>query len=150
MVQLTECLLNAHHENKASVQALVTKATEELIATIKEPSSLDIETDTEKVDAAADSLSSYLRRKPDMGVVTQLRQGLKGLIALQDQEYDSFVDKVLTISKNPNLNWRYVWSASRFLYCMTRRDKPTDLRLARFFAENVQNPHPRIRDFGTM
>lgn len=150
LVQLAECLLSAHHENKASVQALVTKATDELVAAIKEPFALDVSPGTDKVDAAADALDAILRRKTDPAVVSKLRQGLKDLVALQECEYDIFVDRVIAISQNPNLNWRYVWSASRLLYDMTRRDKPTDLRLARFFAEHVQNPHPRIRDFGTV
>jgi proteasome activator subunit 4 len=150
LLPLTECLLNAHHENKASVQALVTKATDELIATIKEPISLHMEIDVDRVDAAAQGLTAVLKRNIDLTVVGKIRKGLNDLITVQDREYDTFIDRVLAISKNPALNWRYVLSAARFLYSMTRRDLPADTRLLQFFADHVQNPHPRIRDYGTM
>ncbi len=150
LVQLTECLLNAHHENKASVQALVAKATDELISAIKEPLSFDLDIQTDRVDAAADGVASIITYRLEQGVVESLHQGMKDCTSQQDTEWDTFVDRVLSIAANSQLNWRYVLSASRFLLAITRRDRPVDVRLARFFAENVQNPHPRIRDFGTV
>lgn len=150
LVELTTCLLSAHHENKASVQALVAKATDELISKLKEPTSFDSDVRTEKVDEAAKRLAASLTIKTSTDVVERLHAGLTDKTKQQDQEWDKFVDQVIGIAKSPALNWRYVLSASRFLLGATRRDRPTDERLARFFAENVQNPHPRIRDFGTV
>ncbi|WVQ63803.1 uncharacterized protein L199_001958 [Kwoniella botswanensis] len=150
LLQLTQCLLGAHHENKASVQALVAKATDELIQRIKEPTSFDMDIRTEKVHAAADSLASLLSYQPDRSIIDKIHQGTTDRLTHQDQQWDIFVDKVLEIANTPGLNWRYVLSASRFLLTVMRRDKPTDKRLAGFFMGNVQNPHPRIRDYGTV
>ena len=150
LVQLTECLLNAHHENKASVQGLVAKAIDELVSKIEEPVSFDLHIRTERVDAAADNLSHIIRCKPDPKLISDLHQGLKDRTEIQDRQWDAFVQRVLAIATDPQLNWRYVLSACRFLLAVTRRDRPIDTRLARFFAENAQNPHPRIRDFGTV
>jgi proteasome activator subunit 4 len=149
LFELTECLLNAHHENKASVQALVAKATDELIGQIKQPSSFDLHVGVEKTEAAAEALVGLISYKPNEEVVGRLRQGMRDRITQQDGQWEVFIEKVLRIAADPTLNWRYVLAASRFLYQMTRKDRPTDIRLARFFAENVLNPHPRIRDFGT-
>lgn len=153
LVRLTECLLNAHHENKASVQGLVSKATDELIAYVKEPTSFVLlNVRTERLDAAIADVENLLSsgRRPDADVVQQIRNGMQIQQELQDREWNLFIDKVLAIANDTTLNWRYALAASRFLYCMTRRDQATDLRLAGFFANNVQNPHPRIRDFGTV
>ncbi|WRT69165.1 uncharacterized protein IL334_006149 [Kwoniella shivajii] len=148
LLQLTECLLNAHHENKASVQALVAKATDELVQRIKEPVSFNLDVRTEKVNKAVDDLASILSYRPNSTLIQEIKQGEIDRLQYQDQQWDIFVDRVLVIANAPGLNWRYVLSASRFLQCVMRRDKPTDLRLARYFMSNVQNPHPRIRDYG--
>jgi proteasome activator subunit 4 len=149
LVELTECLLNAHHETKASVQALVAKATDELISQIRQPISFDIAVRTDQVNTAADALAGLIKVKPDQDLVVRLHHGARSKIVLQDEQWEIFVEKVLGIATTPSLNWRYVLAASRFLYQITRRDRPTDTRLAKFFASNVLNPHPRIRDFGT-
>lgn len=150
LLQLAECLLGAHHENKASVQALVSKATEELIQHIQEPTSFDLEVGLAKVDEAANHLAEGLGPKPDPDVVKRTHQGLTDRIAQQDLEWDRFVDKVIEIAENPTLNWRYSLWASKLLYSVMRRDRPIDVRLAKFFAGNVQNAHPRIRDYGIL
>ena len=150
LLELTDCLLNAHHENKASVQALVTKATDELISHLKEPSSFMISSRCEGVDEAANHLAAAIRYKPDDGVIKQTDQGIRDRIAQQDVAWDKFVDRVIAIATTPQLNWRYALSASKLLLNMTRRDRPTDVRLAKFFAGNVQNPHPKIRDYGIL
>jgi proteasome activator subunit 4 len=150
LLQLTECLLGAHHENKASVQALVTKATDELISKMKEPESFNIDVQNEAVDAAADAIVEIISVKPSQAVVDSVHRGEKEKIAKQDEQYDLFVDRVIAISQSPALNWRYVLSTCRFLYNVTRRDRPTDMRLLKFFLGNIPNAHPRIRDYGVV
>lgn len=150
LVELAECLLNAHHENKASVQALIAKATDELIRKMKEPSSFTVDIRTEKVDAAADAVANVIKAQPDQSVISRLVDGLQSRTVQQDQQWNIFIDRVIAIAQKPQLNWRYTLSACRFLMKVMRRDKPVDTRLAQFFIANVQNPHPKIRDFGTV
>jgi proteasome activator subunit 4 len=150
LLQLTECLLGAHHETKATVQALVSKATDELIASMKAPLSFNLDVRMEGVYGAADRLEGAIRFKSSPELVERLKAANVKRLKEQDEQSDRFVDRVIEIAKNPQLNWRYVLSASKFLLHMTRRDRPTDVRLAKFFAANVQNPHPRIRDYGTV
>lgn len=150
LVELAECLLNAHHENKASVQALVHKAIDELISGMKEPNSHLIDVAMDKVDAAAMSMEQIIRYKPDPDLIQRLHEGIKGVVAKQDEQWDIFVDRVIGIAQNPQLNWRYQLAASRFLLAAARRDRPTDVRMAKFFVQGMINPHPRIRDFGTV
>lgn len=148
LVRLAECLLNAHHENKASVQALVSKATDDLIASMREPTSYLTDFQVDAVDAAVDRLSESLRYKPDTSLIQRLNISLRDTKALQDDQWDNFVDRVMAIAANPQLNWRYHHSASRLLYVVIRRDKPSDVRLATYFSKGMTDAHPRIRDYG--
>ncbi|ORY33092.1 putative membrane protein [Naematelia encephala] len=149
LVELTECLLNAHHETKPSVQALVAKATEELLAAIKEPVSFQMSVKCEGIDAAAESLTAALQNKPDNGIVQRLERAITERLAAQDEQWNIFVDRVIQVAAGTvNLNWRYALAASRFLLAVVRRDRPTDMRLAKFFVETVSDKHPRIRDYG--
>lgn len=148
LVRLVECLLNAHHENKASVQALVAKATDELIATMKEPTSHLVEYRCEGVDRAVDQLIGAIRYKPDMALVERLNAGIRGVKAVQEEQWNILVDRVMSIAADPQLNWRYSVAASRILYGIVRRDKPSDVRLASYFAKSMTNAHPKIRDYG--
>lgn len=150
LLELTECLLGAHHENKASVQAQIAKATEELISSIKEPCSFDMDIRCEGIDAATEGVLSVLKKTADLDLVKKTHQALHDKIALQDAEWDRFVDRVIVIASNPQLNWRYTLWASKLLYSVMRRDRPIDIRLAKFFSNNVQNAHPRIRDYGIL
>ncbi|ORX39177.1 putative membrane protein [Kockovaella imperatae] len=145
--RLVECLLSAHHENKASIQTLISKATEELLGSLRTTTTYEVNVRVQEVDAAVGSLDEYLTRKTSPKVVEELHNALVESRQFQDAQYDRFVDKLITIASDPSLNWRYVISASRFLLVCVRRDIPTDVRLAKYFGENAQNPHPRIRDF---
>jgi proteasome activator subunit 4 len=148
LVRLVECLLSAHHENKASVQALVAKATEELIASMKEPTSHLIEYQCKGADKAVDQLIGSLRYKPDMELVKRLNDSIRNVKVVQDEQWNNLVDRVISIASNPQLNWRYSVAASRILYVVVRRDKPSDVRLAEYFAKSMTNAHPKIRDYG--
>lgn len=148
IVRLAECLLNAHHENKASVQALVAKATEELIVSMKEPTSYLTEFQVEAVDLAVDQLTEAIRYKPDLALVARLHDSIRNVKVVQDQQWNIFVDRVMALAANPQLNWRYSLAASRLLYVVIRRDRPSDPRLSKFFAQGMTNAHPRIRDYG--
>ena len=144
--RLAESLLNAHHQPKPSIQALVAKATEELVGAMREPSSVDINIRCEGVDEAVRSLDGYLTHKSDSKLVDRLHTAIVENRAVQDAQYDKFVDMLIAIASDPSLNWRYAVFASRFLITLSRRDQPVDIRLAKYFAENAQHPHPRIRD----
>nr|ODN78210.1 proteasome activator subunit 4 [Cryptococcus depauperatus CBS 7841] len=150
LLELAEHLLNAHHENKASVQALISKATDELIGRIKEPTTFDMDVGLEKVILAAKELTAQISYPPDSALIDLVHQGTLERFHKQNQQWDIFVDRILAIAKNPNLNWRYVLSAARFLLAVGRRDRPIDLRLTEFFMGNVQNALPRIRDYGVV
>ena len=148
LVRLVECLLSAHHENKASVQALVAKATEELIASMKEPTSHLLEYRCDGVDRAVDQLAGAIRYKPDVELVKRLNDSIRNVKVVQDEQWNILVDRVISIAANPQLNWRYSVAASRILYMVIRRDKPSDVRLAAFFAKSMTAAHPKIRDYG--
>ena len=147
LVTLVESLLNAHHENKASVQALVTKAIEELLGSIREPTSAIVEYRVENVDKAIDSMVEIIRYKPNPELIQRFNNSIRKVKAAQDQQWDILVDKVISIASDPQLNWRYVLSASRILLQVQRRDRPTDVRMAKFHSEAMLNAHPRLRDY---
>lgn len=148
VLPLAEALLHCYHENKASVQALVSKAVDEFIAGINQPSSFQLEVGTQAVDIAAEATAEILTIKPQVDVVEKLKAGLREKIQTQDSEWDRLVDSIISIAQTPNLNWRYSLWSSKLLYAVLRRDRPADLRLAQFFGKNVHNPHPRLRDYG--
>ncbi|WOO84927.1 Autophagy-related protein 22 [Vanrija pseudolonga] len=150
LVPLVECLLNAHHETKASVQTLVNKAIDELLAKLREPVTFRLDLRVEATDFAADDLIALLQHyKPSQSVIERTAQGDIARLDKQNAQYDLLIDRVRAKAADPTLNWRYVQAAARFLYAMTRRDRPTDPRLLQFFLTNVANAHPRIRDYGS-
>ncbi|WVQ81077.1 hypothetical protein IAT38_003199 [Cryptococcus sp. DSM 104549] len=148
LLTLTELLLGAHHENKASIQGLVHKAADELIAQIQEPVCFDMDVRLDKVYTAADELETLIAHKPSQETVAKIREGTIARLAHQDEQWDIFVNRVGAVARDTTLNWRYVLWASRCLLAAERRDRPTDLRLTEFFMESIQNVHPRIRDYG--
>ena len=147
---LTKSLLDAHHQNKESIQKLVAKATEELLGLVQEPTSFIGDVKVEGLDKATDAVVSLLHTKLDASVVAKIVDAKKTRIAHQDEQWNTYIDQLLDVAKNTTLNWRYNSSATRFLYAMIRRDRPTDVRLAEFFGENAQNPHPRLRDLAVL
>lgn len=147
LVRIVELLLNAHHENKASIQALVTKSLEELLAVIKQPTTSQIKYRLEDVDKAADSLVEAIRFKPDSALIERLHNSLLEVKTVQDEQWDILVDRVIAIASEPQLNWRYVQAASRILLHVARRDRPVDVRMAKFHAQSLLNPLPRLRDY---
>ncbi|KAK4685506.1 proteasome activator subunit 4, partial [Tremellales sp. Uapishka_1] len=148
LVQLVVTLLNCYHENKTSIQNLVAKAMESVIAGISQPSSFDLAVRTEGSNLAADAVVDLIRCKPDPNVIQAIRKGITDKIAIQDQQWEIFVEKVLAVATNPQMNWKYALAAERFLSKIQRRDRPTDLRLAKFFMEKTSDAIPRIRDYG--
>lgn len=145
-VQLAECLLHAHHETKASIQTQISKAMEELISAIRDPSHFNPDFGTQGLDTAADAVCTVIKNRPDTALVLRLRQAIVDFRAEVDVQHDRFVSRVLEIVSDESLNWRYSLWASRLLGRVVRRDGPADVRLTRFFAWNVLNPHPRLRD----
>ena len=150
LLELAECLLGAHHENKASVQSLVAKATEELISHVKEPTSFNLEVGLSGVDKAANALAMGIKLEPNQGLVDRLHESNLDRLVQQDEEWSHFVDRIIEIAEDTTLNWRYSLWALKLLYAVMRRDKPVDVRLAKLFARNMRNPHPRIRDYGIL
>ncbi|KAL7421289.1 Proteasome activator BLM10 [Cryptotrichosporon argae] len=149
LVDIVECLLKAHFEEKQSVQALIAKTNDELLAKIREPVTFRLDVRCEAADAAADALVQLLAYKPSGDVVGRAIAGEESRIAYQEEQYDILIDRVLAIADNSALNWRYLQSCARYIYSMTRRDKASDKRLMTFFLDKLRNPHPRIRDYGT-
>lgn len=147
---LIDALLAAHHENKTSIQTLVNKSIEELLGKIREPVTFRLEYKVENTDKAADALANQLTIvKPDPEFIGRIVEGEERRLQHQDEEYDTIVDHVRAKAQDTTLNWRYQQAAARFLFVMTRRDRPTDRRLLEYFLNNIQNPHPRIRDFAS-
>lgn len=147
LVRLVECLLSAHHETKASIQALVTKSIEELLGSMREPTSAIVEYRVEGVDKTIDSMVEVLRYKPDADLITRFNSNIRKVKAAQDEQWDILVDRVIAIASQPQLNWRYVLSASRILLQVQRRDRPTDVRMAKFHSQAMSNAHPKLRDY---
>lgn len=147
--ELVMSLLNAHHENKASVQSLVSRAMEELLSRVKEPANFGMDYGTSAADEACESLANGLISvQPSDTLAAALRHAVKAERDLMDDRWSPLVDNVIGVAKDPALNWRYHHMAGRFLASMLRRDQPTDIRLAKFFAELVQVDHPKMRECG--
>ncbi|BEI84863.1 hypothetical protein CcaverHIS002_0502640 [Cutaneotrichosporon cavernicola] len=151
LVELVDCLLGAHHETKASIQTLVGKAIDELISKMREPVMFRLNLKVDTSEKAADDLVEAAGGpiKPSEAVIRATDEGEVARLAFQDEQYDKLVDHVRSTTQDPTLNWRYQQAAARFLYSLTRRDRPTDPRLLEFFLTNVGNSHPRIRDYGS-
>jgi proteasome activator subunit 4 len=125
----------------------VTKAIEELLGSMREPLSGLVEYRVEGLDKAIDSMVEVIRYKPDLELVQRFNGNLRKVKSAQDEQWDILVDRVIAIASTPQLNWRYVLSASRILLQVQRRDRPTDVRMAKFHAQAMLNAHPRLRDY---
>jgi proteasome activator subunit 4 len=148
LVRIIETLLNAHHETKASVQALVTKALDELLSLVREPSTSLKRYRVNDVDRAVDSMVEAIRYKPNPALVQEVHDNLLRAKTVQDEQWDLLVDRVIAIATAPQLGWRYVMASSRVLVQIGRRDRPADIRLAKFHAQFLLNSHPELRELG--
>jgi proteasome activator subunit 4 len=99
--------------------------------------------------AADDVLAQLTLHTPSADLIKRISAGEDARLAHQNQQYDILLDNVIAKTHESSLNWRYHQAATRFLYSMTRRDRPTDSRLLGYFLSNVSNAHPRIRDYGS-
>lgn len=148
LVQHVDSLLNAHHEPKASIQTLVIKAMEETVTKVREPTMFQYDVGTEAVDQAADDLTALISIKPDAQLIEAVKAADDARIKYQEEQYDLLVDHIRKNAADTSLNWRYQQAATRFLFSLVRRDRPTDVRLVDTFLQTAMNPHPRIRDYG--
>ncbi|KDQ54780.1 hypothetical protein JAAARDRAFT_134622 [Jaapia argillacea MUCL 33604] len=141
-------LLECQHQEKPSVQKLVGSLAHDCLAHLSEES---VHTDSYLEDAPRideallrleEEFSSAL---VDRNLLAQVLQKSPARASSRNVSSQRVCSAVLEIALRSTTHWRYVQMATRFLFCLLRRDNPTTPELAKFFFENTVSPHSTIR-----
>ncbi|KAL1690120.1 hypothetical protein GGG16DRAFT_125867 [Schizophyllum commune] len=140
-------LLDCQHEEKPSVQKLVTQIASDFLPYISEEvtPAWDV-CDVLGVDGAVNELvSEFSPGCVDEGLGRLAHEKAGGRVKRWQKAHGELVTSILGIAGKPTTHWRYVLLAARFLFNLIRRDVPTAPELAAFFARETLSPQPTIR-----
>ncbi|KAG2149717.1 armadillo-type protein [Suillus cothurnatus] len=146
--QYLVALLECQHEEKPSIQKLVTTfSTECLIHLSEEVIRTSAYTaPTPGVDSSIRTLEeefspAVIDRKLTKAAVECAVKRIKQCL----EETNETVRSILEIASRPTTHWRYVHMAVKFLMGFLRRDAVAPPELVRFFMEQTLSPQPGIR-----
>ncbi|KAL4264291.1 BLM10 family protein [Pleurotus pulmonarius] len=141
-------LLECQHEEKPSVQKLVSSLSQELLAHLSEEAfhTEAYTLDTPRLndvllELAAEFSASFVNQQ----LLSEATAKSSIRVAKRAVLYQSTVTSILNVVMSPQTHWRYVQTALRFLVGLVRRDVPTSADLAKLFMELCTNPQPSIR-----
>lgn len=146
--QYLVALLECQHEEKPSIQKLVTTFSTECLIHLSEEviRTSSYTAPTPGVDASIRTLEeefspAVVDRKLTKAAVDCAAERAKRCL----EETDKTVHSILEIASRPTTHWRYVHMAMKFLMGFLRRDAVAPPELARFFMEQTLSPQPGIR-----
>ncbi|KAH9487094.1 Proteasome activator complex subunit 4 [Psilocybe cubensis] len=141
-------LLECQHEEKPSIQKLVTSLSQDCVTHLNEEATHTdaYELDTPRLDDALRELernfsSSFINHDLLNSALqkTQVRASKREIL------YIDTVSSILQLASRPTTHWRYLQSAARFLYGLLRRDAVPSPDLSKFFLSQTISPQPTIR-----
>lgn len=146
--ELFSALLDCQHEEKPSIQKLVTSVASDCAAHIREESahteaySLEI---ARLEDALASLETEFSSQVIDQKLVDEATAKSLVRASRRSERYTAMVISILQVALRPKTHWRYVQIATRFLSALLRRDVPVLPGVAQFFLEHSISPQPTIR-----
>ncbi|KAH7927359.1 hypothetical protein BV22DRAFT_1031842 [Leucogyrophana mollusca] len=141
-------LLECQHEEKPSVQKLVSTYSQQCLVHLSEEvvCTAAYTNGTPGVQAATRSLGIEPFAVPiDQELTNSALKQAPGRVQKRLQEHDLTMSSILDVAARTSTHWRYVQMAVDFLSRMLRRDAATSPRVAQFFMEHTISPQPTIR-----
>ncbi|KAF8559342.1 hypothetical protein OG21DRAFT_1402974 [Imleria badia] len=141
-------LLECQHEEKPSVQKLVSTNSSDCLSHLNEEAihTAVYSADIPRVSVALRDLEAELDTR---NIDNELRRTTLAIAPKraqkQHQEHEHTVKSVLGIAARPATHWRYVQMAITFLLGLMRRDKPTPPDVVRFLMDQTISAQPSIR-----
>lgn len=141
-------LLECQHEEKPSIQKLVSSVSQDCLSHLNEEA---VHTEAYSLQTAQidNDLDELLAEFTPVFVDETLLRAATGKTAARSvarlAAYDETVSSILSFALRADTHWRYVQTASRFLLGLLRRDTPVPKQVVKFFLENSLSPQPSIR-----
>ncbi|KAH8120588.1 hypothetical protein DFH11DRAFT_1838384 [Phellopilus nigrolimitatus] len=139
-------LLECQHQEKPSIQKLVSSVHNELLLSCISQESLRRlpSSDTNmRLDAALETLRAHFS---DLKTNTNLVKSATILSSRQAEQneavYEKLVANVIGIARRPATHWRYLQMAIQCLILLLRRDIPQMPETAKLLIESTTRPHP--------
>ncbi|KAF7306621.1 hypothetical protein MIND_00453500 [Mycena indigotica] len=145
--QLHIALLECQHEEKPSIQKLVSTLSADCASqTREEDGHTDAYTlETQRVEEAVASLDAELSVTIDPQLLKEAKLKGEARTRLRNSTHAAMMNSFLEIAVRPTTHWRYVQMALRFLSAHLRRDVPPVPGVGQFFLKNALSPQPTIR-----
>ncbi|KAF9270517.1 hypothetical protein L218DRAFT_889040 [Marasmius fiardii PR-910] len=146
--QFLVSLLECQHEEKPSIQKLVTSTAHECNAHLGEEIS---HTDAYSlripmVDQALDELiKEFSASAVDLELLKEAETKTPVRVEKRRSLYQETMSSILEIAQRNGTHWRYVHISARFLYALLRRDVALSPEFCEFFMRNILSPQPSIR-----
>ncbi|KAH8835430.1 hypothetical protein DL96DRAFT_1675460 [Flagelloscypha sp. PMI_526] len=141
-------LLECQHEEKPSIQKLVTDIARECTAHLVEES-VHTEAYQLPIDRVEEALNVLKTDFPsdciDSSLVSLAEGKAPARAALKEKYHNTTVTSILAIASRAQTHWRYVEMALRFIVNLLRRDAPADVATATFLIKNTTSPQMSIR-----
>ncbi|KAG6381418.1 armadillo-type protein [Boletus reticuloceps] len=141
-------LLECQHEEKPSVQKLVSTNSSDCLIHLNEEAirTAAYIADVPRVHAALLDLEAEVdARNIDNGLRGTVLEIAPKRVQKQVQEHEDMMKSVLDIAVRPTTHWRYVQMAVTFILGLMRRDEPTSPDVVRFLMEQTTSVQPLIR-----
>lgn len=116
-------LLSCSHQERPSVQNLVTTISHDFIIRLAEPSTLKASVKSESLNLAADQLDAVCSIVPDVELVARVAQKARDRVDWKNTAFDGLLPQLLAVASSPESHWRYSLTATRFLRALVRRDQ---------------------------
>ncbi|KAF8587289.1 ARM repeat-containing protein [Ramaria rubella] len=143
-------LLNCQHQEKPSIQKLVSNTMADILGNLTPESfsSHVYSLDTPGVDEAIRLVRQQFGLSDvDLPLLDKAISTLPARLQRKEALYASTLNSVLELARAPTTHWRYVQAAARFLSHMIRRDVSPSPGVARFFIDNTLSDHPSLRSY---
>ncbi|KAF8527908.1 ARM repeat-containing protein [Hysterangium stoloniferum] len=143
-----ETLLNCQHQEKPSIQKLVSTTLIEALGNFT-PEGFATHTYTMElpnVDTAISAIQlEYGLPDSQLPLLSKSMSTLNPTLLCKEKTYETMLKSALEVARAPTTHWRYVQAAARLLSHMIRRDIAPSPDVAQFFVESALSDHPSLR-----
>ncbi|GAA94209.1 uncharacterized protein L969DRAFT_375946 [Mixia osmundae IAM 14324] len=137
-------LLQCSHQEKPSIQQVVSMVLADFVTRLNVPSTLAQSLDQNGTEGKARQLAAALQLPPS-GLVEAVRQNSLQRTTHKDREYSELLPQLLHIAQSEKSHWRYSLFATRMIKAFIRRDLPINPDIATFFAQQLVSELPKMR-----
>lgn len=138
-------ILRCQHNEKPTVQELVSVVSENCINNFPEPCYVHYDLVPNALNKAAQSLQAILPREKEHDLVIKCRLKRTERVQRMDAASRATTDAILNLGNSSSIHWRYAIVAIRCIRTLIRRDQPMSPQIVRYVLERTYDSHPNIR-----